>query len=225
MSEAIFDSWADRYDAWFHTPVGRLIKEYETELLLGQLTPRSDETILDVGCGTGIFTQAVMASGARITGVDLSTAMLRVAVDNLGGGAFQAACADMMTLPFKDETFDRAFSMTTVEFVPDIRGAVEELNRVTRSGGTIVMTTLNSLSPWAERRTQKARNGHSLFQHVHFRSPDDLRTCLPENAVIETTIHFQKDDPLPVAMAAEEKGRENHLDTGAFIAAQWIKQA
>lgn len=224
MTDAIFDSWADRYDAWFETPVGRLIKVYESDLLRKLLAPRSGEMILDVGCGTGIFTQDILASGAVITGVDLSGKMLRGAVARLGTAHFQAACADMTVLPFTDETFDRVFSVTAVEFVPDISRAVEELNRVTRKGGTIVMATLNSLSPWAEQRLRKARNGHSLFEHVYFRSPDDLRKSLPESALIKTAIHFKKDDPVAVAKTLEKKGDENNSDTGAFLAAQWRKE-
>lgn len=224
MTDAIFDSWVDRYDAWFKTPVGRLVQAYESELLVKLLAPRSGDRVLDAGCGTGIFTQDVVASGAVITGVDISEKMLRGAVAKLDTTDFQAACADMTLLPFSDETFDRVISVTAVEFVPDISQAVKELNRVTRQGGTIVMATLNSLSPWAQRRTREARNAHSLFKHVYFRSPDDLRKYLPESALIKTAIHFQKDDPVADAKQLEKKGRENHWDTGAFIAAQWQKE-
>ena len=49
----LFDHWPEKYDRWFETPIGALVKKYENELLLDLLQPRPEERILDVGCGTG----------------------------------------------------------------------------------------------------------------------------------------------------------------------------
>lgn len=224
MTEAIFDSWTDQYDAWFDNSIGRFIKEVESELLLKMLSAKSGERILDVGCGTGIFTQDVLQKGCRIIGVDLSSKMLLNASRRLNRKSFNAACADMIFLPFCDGSFDRVFSMTAVEFVVDLKKAVEELNRVTRNGGTIVLTTLNRLSPWADRRIKKAKKGHALFESILFRSPDEIRNVVPEGAVIKTAIHFQKKDPVDLARTIENQHKDKNLDTGAFLVAQWIKE-
>jgi hypothetical protein len=45
----LFDDWPDRYDDWFQTPIGSLVKQYECDLLLELLQPLRGETILDVG--------------------------------------------------------------------------------------------------------------------------------------------------------------------------------
>ncbi|WP_033398078.1 class I SAM-dependent methyltransferase [Desulfospira joergensenii] len=222
-SFALFDSWTTKYDAWFETPPGRLIKKYESELLLELLDPLPGETILDVGCGTGIFTRDVMARGPRVTGVDLSEPMLRMAVDRSMEKNFNGICADMCALPFEDKIFDKVLSMTAIEFVLDAKKAVDELNRVTRKGGCIVLTTLNSLSPWADRRRQKAKNGHTLFQEIFFRSPDEMRSLVPADPVVKTAIHFQKEDSISDAPKIEENGNRNHPDKGAFLAVQWNK--
>ena len=223
MATALFDTWTDRYDSWFDTPPGRLVKQYESRLLLELLAPLAGEKILDAGCGTGIFTQGVLDSGAVVTGVDLSAPMLKKAVHRGPETGFTCACADMLSLPFPDNYFDRVFSMTAVEFVADAGQAVAELSRVTRKGGTIVVTTLNSLSPWAEQRTRKAENGHDLFKDIIFRSPDEMRNLVPENAVAKTAIHFQKNDPVPDLPGIEKAGRETTPDTGAFLAVKWNK--
>ena len=222
-TKALFDSWTSKYDAWFETPSGMLIQQYESDLLLELLNPLPGESILDVGCGTGIFTRDVMTRGPRITGVDLSEPMLRIAVDRGAGKNFTGICANMCALPFANESFDKVVSMTAIEFVRDARQAVDELNRVTRQGGCIVLTTLNSLSPWAERRRQKAKTGHSLFQEIYFRSPEEMRRLVPADPVIKTAIHFQKHDTISEAPKIESNGKKNHPDKGAFLAVQWNK--
>ena len=50
----LFDQWPEKYDSWFETPIGALVKKYENELFLDLLQPRPRESILDVGCGTGV---------------------------------------------------------------------------------------------------------------------------------------------------------------------------
>ncbi|MFH2091769.1 MAG: methyltransferase domain-containing protein [Pseudomonadota bacterium] len=223
MMSELFDTWTDKYDHWFETPAGVLIKQYESELLLELLDPVAGETILDVGCGTGIFTRDVMACGPVMTGIDLSWPMLKKAVEKICAASFTGTCADMCSLPFPDQSFDKVFSMTAIEFVADAKKAIAELNRVTRKGGRIVLTTLNSLSPWAEKRQLKAKNGHSLFQNIFFRSPDDMRCLVPHHSIIKTAIHFQKQDPVSDIPEIECNGKNNHLDTGAFLAVQWNK--
>lgn len=223
MATALFDPWTDRYDRWFDTPTGRLVRQYESALLLEFLNPLPGETILDVGCGTGIFTRDVLDCGARVTGIDLSLPMLRKALAQADGTSFTGLCADMCALPFPDNSFAKFYSMTAIEFVPDAGRAVAELNRVTRKGGCIVVTTLNSLSPWAEQRKRKAQNGHTLFQKACFRSPDDMRLLVAEKCVSKTAIHFQKDAPVARIPELEKEGRKHHPDTGAFLAVQWNK--
>lgn len=223
MTTALFDAWTDRYDRWFETPTGRLVRKYESALVLELLNPLPGERILDVGCGTGVFTQDLLDCGARVTGVDLSGPMLKKAMGRTGAGGFIGLCADMCALPFPDNCFDKVVSMTAIEFVADAGRAVAELDRIARKGGCVVVTTLNSLSPWAEQRKQKGQNGHALFQKICFRSPDDMRLLVPEKSFIKTAIHFQKDAPVANIPEIESNAMENQLDTGAFLAVQWKK--
>jgi ubiquinone/menaquinone biosynthesis C-methylase UbiE len=223
MTNARFDAWPDRYDRWFDTPVGRLVRHYEAELLLELLDPRPGERILDVGCGTGIFTRDVLDRGALVTGIDLSVPMLAGARSRLGGAGFAGLCADMCALPFPAHCFDKVFSMTAIEFVAEAARAVAELDRVTRPGGSVVVTTLNSRSPWAEQRRQKGQRGHDLFQHIHFRSPDEMRALVPGASVVRTAIHFDKHDPVADIPTKEREGSANQLETGAFLAVRWDK--
>ena len=219
----IFDHWSEKYDAWFETPMGRLIKGYESELILRMLTPGREEFVLDAGCGTGVFTTHILETGARVVGLELSGPMLIRAIFKQKGRPFLSVQGDMRRLPFADDSFDKAVSITAIEFIEEAEVAVEEMFRVTKPGGIIVVATLNSLSPWADRRGEEGRKGHPIFRHTVFRSPEEIAGLSPVQGIVRTAIHFKKDDDLALAPEIEMAGRERGLNTGAFLAARWIK--
>jgi ubiquinone/menaquinone biosynthesis C-methylase UbiE len=219
----LFDEWPEKYDQWFTTPIGLLVKEYESELLLSLLKPKSDEFILDAGCGTGVFTLDVLSFRTHVIGIDLSLPMLSRAAQKTRGYHFQAVLADISSLPFPKNIFDKVVSVTALEFIEDAKGAVEELFRVTKKGGRIAVATLNSLSPWAERRKAEAKKGHPLFKKAIFRSPDELLALAPVNGVIKTAVHFQREDDPSRALEIEKEGQRKGLRTGAFLVGCWEK--
>jgi ubiquinone/menaquinone biosynthesis C-methylase UbiE len=219
----IFDKWSERYDQWFKTPIGRLIKKYESQLVMGMLRPGRGEKILDAGCGTGVFTRDMLVAGAQIFGLELSLPMLLRAGNKLQRYPFYMVRGDMRIFPFHDNVFDKAVSVTAIEFIEDARGAIRELFRVTKPGGCIVVATLNALSPWATRRREAGKKGHPIFKQAIFRSPEEIRTLAPVEGIIKTVIHFQKLDAPDRAIKSEKKRQSQDLNTGAFIAARWQK--
>ena len=219
----LFDEWPEQYDRWFTTPTGVLVRKYEAELILDLLRPGHGETLLDAGCGTGVYTLDLLASGAHVIGLDISLPMLGRLREKGGGRPLQIVLGDMLQLPFGDNIFDRVVSVTALEFIEDGWGAVRELFRVTKRGGCIVAATLNSLSPWASRRKAEAQKKKSIFTEAIFRSPDELRSLAPVEGVIRTAIHFRKEDDPNIAPEIEHAGRDKGLNTGAFVAARWEK--
>jgi len=221
----LFDAWPERYDTWFTTPIGKLVKKYERDLILELLRPKHGERILDAGCGTGVFTLDILALGVYVVGLDISLPMLIRADQKTKGYPFYKVQADMMNLPFSDNFFDKVLSVTTIEFIDDARSAIKELFRVTKKGGCVVVATLNSLSPWATRRKTIAEKGKSpLFEKAIFRSPDEIRASAPVDGVIKTAVHFQKGDDPALAKKIELQGQLKGLKTGAFLAASWEKR-
>ncbi len=220
----LFDEWPEAYDQWFTTPIGSLVKKYEAELVLDLLRPQKGETILDAGCGTGIFTLDILSSGSNVTGLDISFPMLVQAGKKLKGFPFRMVLADMLHLPFPQSVFEKVVSITALEFVLDAKSAVKELFRVTRRGGTVVLATLNSLSPWASKRIAEAKKRHTIFEKAIFRSPDDLRLLAPVKGVVKTAIHFRKEDDPEKAAGIEREGQRENLNTGAFVAVSWKKE-
>ncbi len=221
----IFDEWPEKYDQWFETPIGSLVREYESRLLLDMACPRQGEHILDVGCGTGVFTLDLLAAGSRVTGLELSLPMLRRAGIKAAGRPFQMVCGDMCGLPFAGDSFDKTVSVTAIEFLEDARGGIAELFRVTKPGGLVVVASLNNLSPWATRRKAAAEKGHTIFRHARFRSPAEMAELTPFQALIRTAIHFRKNDDPDRARQIETEGDTRGLDTGAFLIVRWQKPA
>jgi ubiquinone/menaquinone biosynthesis C-methylase UbiE len=219
----LFDDWPDRYEKWFTTPIGSLVKRVEWELIYDFLRPGPGEFILDAGCGTGVFTLDMISCGARVVGLDLSLSMIRRARQKARSSHLRIISADILHLPFPENSFNKTASITALEFIPDGQKAVKELFRVTRRGGTVVVATLNSLSPWAECRREEGQKGHPLFSKVFFRSPGELAALTPVEGESRTAVHFLKEENPVRAREIEKKGKLNNLRTGAFLAARWIK--
>ena len=98
---------------------------------------------------------------------------------------------------------------------------MNELFRVTRPGGIVVVATLNSLSPWAVRRSKKGED--HLLENAFYRSSADLLSLAGLEGETETAVHFMNDDEPEKAAEIEKAGKLKKLETGAFAAVLWHK--
>ncbi|MGW0557254.1 class I SAM-dependent methyltransferase [Streptomyces sp. NPDC002926] len=102
--------------------------------------------ILDVGSSIGEVAQSLRLRGADVVCVDVThTALVRNR--QLHPGA-QTAQADALKLPFADATFDHAISIGVLHHTPDCRRGLEELARVTRPGGTLLVLLYDRGTPY-----------------------------------------------------------------------------
>ena len=97
------------------------------------------DRVLDVGCGTGSLTYALpqLANIASITGIDLTEPYVEFARSRNTDPRITFRAADARALPFEGNSFDRAFSMLVLQFIPDAARAVGEMGRVVRPGGSV----------------------------------------------------------------------------------------
>ncbi|WGI26006.1 malonyl-ACP O-methyltransferase [Halomonas alkaliantarctica] len=112
------------------------------EMLWGSLPSRAFN-VLDMGCGTGFWTQrlAELYPNARITGLDLAPGMLEQARQRYGESIHWQP-GDAATLPFGKHAIDLVFSNLAVQWCRDIGAVMEELYRVLTPGGQAHITTL-----------------------------------------------------------------------------------
>lgn len=116
-----------------HRPVG----EQAIELM----RVPADARVLDVGCGSGWATRllAEYAVNGRVTGIDISDEMIRLARESSllhPNVDYQVASAEQ--LPFADAEFTHAFSMESLYYYANIPGALKEIHRTLQSGGIFV---------------------------------------------------------------------------------------
>ncbi|MHB8438488.1 MAG: class I SAM-dependent methyltransferase [Acidimicrobiales bacterium] len=115
-----------------------------------RLGVRRGERLLDLGCGGGRHAFAAARRGARVVALDASGHELKEVRNTIGAmvdagelraddeaGAVQG---DALALPFPDGVFDRVIAAEVLEHIPDDAGAMGELARVLRPGGTMAVT-------------------------------------------------------------------------------------
>ena len=97
------------------------------------------DRVLDVGCGTGSLSCALpeAANVAAVTGIDQAEMYLDFARKRSVDPRFTFRHADARALPFAGGSFDCAFSMLVLHFIPDVEHAVAEMRRVVRPGGRV----------------------------------------------------------------------------------------
>jgi SAM-dependent methyltransferase len=101
--------------------------------LIELLAPQPDEQVLDLACGDGSLTEILAAGGARVTGVDLSPAMVAAA----RARGIDARVADGTRLPFEEE-FDAVFSNAALHWMHPLDDVLAGVRRSLRTGGRFV---------------------------------------------------------------------------------------
>ncbi len=107
--------------------------------------PIKKQTILDLGCGDGTFSNLLkeFTPDGEVIGVDLSLEMIEYARQLYPGVDFKVG--DMDHLPLKDESIDFIFSRFTVHYSKDLRKTLNELSRITRPEGLFFLKEIHPL--------------------------------------------------------------------------------
>lgn len=112
-----------------------------------RLGPPEGLRVLDVGCGVGLLDEQIVGAFGQVVGADSSIVELKTAKDRTPEASY--AGADGGNLPFADATFDVVVAVCVIHHVPvdSWNAFLDELQRVTRAGGLVVVIEHNPLNP------------------------------------------------------------------------------
>jgi ubiquinone/menaquinone biosynthesis C-methylase UbiE len=145
----LYDGYARRYDN-----VKQFNPATDALMLAGPvLACCPNGHVLDVATGTGRLPAALLTQRrftGRITGIDASAGMLRIARDKLANypGRVELQVEDAQALPFPDESFDVVACLEALEFMPDWRRALTEMCRVAKPGALMLLSNRVGPDAW-----------------------------------------------------------------------------
>src|SRR5215471_6766648 len=109
------------------------------------------KSLLSVGCGPGVFLRELAENHPEIdvVGVDISPARIKEAEKRLRGiPNARVHVGSALSLPFETNSFDLVFSRFLLEYLPDKPLAVQEMARVCRPGGDLLLQDLDGQLVW-----------------------------------------------------------------------------
>lgn len=122
------------WDSKLYNEQHRFVSDYGADVLQW-LAPKTGESILDVGCGTGDLAAKIQEAGAKVLGVDASAAMVALAKKEYPTIQFEQK--DAANLDYNRE-FDAVFSNATFHWIENQRGLLKGIYKSLVHGGRLV---------------------------------------------------------------------------------------
>ncbi len=188
MNVFVHPEIADAYDDYYKTDAWKKVNEIEENLIEQALQQVPVGEMLELGCGTGHWTGFFLKKGFELTATDISEAMLKHAFKkNMGA---EIVNADAENLPFGNESFGVVSSVTMMEFVSDKTKVIDEVFRVLKPKGWLLLGALNRDSEMG-----KSAASDSTFKNADFFTPESLAGLLAKigTPVIKSGVHLTPD--------------------------------
>jgi SAM-dependent methyltransferase len=133
-------------DVWgWTTPAGQIRANRRANYFITEGDIKKTDTVLEIGCGTGLFTEKVYnATGASIIATDLSEDLLNSARKRNLPITFKTE--DAMNLSFADNSFNVVFGSSIIHHL-DFNKSLKEIYRVLKPGGRMVFAEPNMINP------------------------------------------------------------------------------
>lgn len=222
---AIFDKFASQYDEWYSEKKGSFVDKVETDLAFKMIKIEKNMKILDIGCGTGNFSIKLAKMGCKVTGIDISDEMLEIAKSKATKQMLPIDFIkmDLNDLKFKDNEFDAIISVAAFEFIDDGAKALNEIFRIVKKDGQILVGTIAGDSAWGELYKSEYFQENTVFKYAKFKTLQEMKEWKKEN-LLETgeclfVSPFSDDDKFN--LQTENELAENRK--GGYICALWKK--
>jgi len=199
------------YARWRKSYLGALTERTEEEAIFRLAGDVKGKVLLDLGCGDGTYSIAAFQRGARVTGLDISDAMLDSAQHRAAacGASVEWRQASAESLPYDSGTFDVVLAVTILCFVRHPLQVVQEVSRVLRPGGLFVIGELGRFSFWAVSRRVRGWLGSSRWRDAHFWTVGELQQLLQQGGFQVGTARGCVYYP-PFNLAAHIVGEHDH---------------
>jgi 2-polyprenyl-3-methyl-5-hydroxy-6-metoxy-1,4-benzoquinol methylase len=127
------------------SPAGKIRAARRANFFIELAKIKADDKVLEIGCGTGLFTEKVSVTGAQIIATDLSEDLLEIALQKkISNCRFEKA--DAHSLKYSDELFDVVFGSSILHHL-EMEAALKEIYRVLKPGGRMVFAEPNMINP------------------------------------------------------------------------------
>lgn len=224
---AVFDKEAINYDQWYESKLGEFVDKVETELAFLLFKPTPGMKILDVGCGTGNFSIKLAEMGCKVVGIDISEEMLNKARKKAKdkGLDIEFHNMDIYNINFPAESFDGVFSMAAFEFIKEPQKAYDEMYRVLKKNGHLLIGTINRESKWGDLYLSKSVQENSVFKYADFKSMDDLKSWNTKEVIDSGECLFIPPNTEEGHVSTELEKELSSSERGGFICVLWKKEA
>lgn len=135
-----YDRFAEQFDDKMNMyDTNRRLQVIFEELLTEDLR---EKALLDAGSGTGWFSREAIVRGAKVVSLDVGENILAQVAKKCDSKRIVGSVLD---IPFEDEHFDVVLSTEVIEHSPDPKKAVQEMHRVLKKKGILVLTVPNKV--------------------------------------------------------------------------------
>lgn len=171
--------------------------EYPWALERARLAP--DSRVLDAGCGASIFPVYLSELGHQVTAVDRQPPNGLAASH---GVAIDYVCSDLTELPFAERSFDAVFCISVIEHLghAGVTTALQELRRVVKPGGRLLITTDYyedaNAEIWFEGDHRRFRVDWAFFDEAHLRGYLLDAPGLNLEGALDVTIEWERVRPI-----------------------------
>lgn len=137
-----FSNFAEGYDVFTEKAYKRLL-----DIFIREIHPVHDEIIVDIGCGSGAFTEKVfnLCKGNSVVGMDMSQVMIEKAKDR--NAEIDYIVGDMEKMPYHDESCDIVILSGVLHHLNGLDAAIKEMYRILRRGGRCFAFDPNGRNP------------------------------------------------------------------------------